>query len=87
MEQPGTLGTRKLGDARLKEEAQDVKKTEHKADESRRGFLKLMSVSAPAAAVSAVAATEADAAEPVEEQGSGLRMTAHVKAYLDSARF
>ncbi|MDU8942052.1 twin-arginine translocation pathway signal protein [Ovoidimarina sediminis] len=63
-----------------------MKKPDQKTGESRRGFLKLMSVSAPAAAVSAVTATEADAAEPVEE-GSGLRMTAHVKAYLDSARF
>lgn len=64
-----------------------MKEAKQKADESRRGFLKLMSVSAPAAAVSAVAASEADAAEPVEEKGSGLRMTPHVKAYLDSARF
>ncbi len=63
-------------------------KPEAKADEGRRSFLKLMGVSAPAAAAAAVTANEADAssAEP-EAEGTGLRETAHVKAYLDSARF
>ena len=56
-----------------------------KADEGRRNFLKLAAVSAPVAAATAVTGEQAEAAE--EPQGSGLRNTAHVKAYLDSARF
>jgi len=54
---------------------------------SRRDFLKLASVSAPAA-VAAVALTgsEAQAAEP-EQEGSGLRDTAHTRAYFESAKF
>lgn len=57
-----------------------------KADEGRRNFLKLAAVSAPVAAATAVTGEKAEAAE-AEPQGSGLRKTAHVKAYLDSARF
>ena len=57
-----------------------------KADEGRRNFLKLAAVSAPVAAATAVTGETAEAAE-AEPEGSGLRNTAHVKAYLDSARF
>jgi len=57
------------------------------ADKGRRNFLKLASVSAPAAAFTAVTGTEAAAAPQDAPAGSGLRRTAHVKAYLDSARF
>ena len=60
--------------------------SDKKADESRRNFLKLAGVSAPAAAV-AMAAPEAAEAAEVETAGEGLRKTAHVKAYLESARF
>ena len=56
-----------------------------KTDEGRRGFLKLAAVGAPAAAAAAVVST--DEAEAAVEQGEGLRKTAHVKAYLESARF
>lgn len=55
------------------------------ADEGRRSFLKLAAVSAPVAAATAVTGEQAEASE--EPQGTGLRETAHVKAYLDSARF
>ncbi|MBD3679420.1 MAG: hypothetical protein HUJ27_13620 [Rhodobacteraceae bacterium] len=62
-----------------------MKDNEHKADEGRRNFLKLAAAAAPAAAATAVAGeAAADVAEP---QGSGLRKTAHVEAYLASARF
>ena len=57
-----------------------------KTDEGRRSFLKLAAMSAPAAAATAVAGTEA-AAEEAAPQGSGLRRTPHVEAYLASARF
>ncbi len=61
--------------------------SEKKADEGRRNFLKLAGASAPAAvAAMAVTAEEAEAIE-LEAAGEGLRKTAHVKAYLDSARF
>lgn len=53
---------------------------------SRRDMLKLAALGAPVAAVAAVAPKQAEAA--VEETtGDGYRKTAHVKAYLDSARF
>lgn len=57
-----------------------------KTDEKRRGFLKLAAFSAPAAAATAIGSGEAGAAEE-ETAGTGLRKTAHVKAYLASARF
>ncbi len=57
-----------------------------KPDQGRRGFLKLAAVAAPVTAITAVQGEEAQA-EGVEEAGEGLRKTAHVKAYLDSARF
>ena len=53
-----------------------------KTDEGRRNFLKLAAVGAPAP----VATTE-EAEAATEAQGEGLRKTAHVKAYLESARF
>lgn len=62
-----------------------TKKDDH-ADEGRRNFLKLAATAAPAVAVTAVAGTQAEAATDLAE-GSGLRKTAHVQAYLDSARF
>lgn len=52
----------------------------------RRDFLKIAGTAAPAAvAAVTVGATKAEAAEPV--QTSGMRKTAHVQQYLDSARF
>lgn len=53
----------------------------------RRNFLKLAGLAAPAAAVAAVAAPKPAAAAAPAPQGKGLRKTAHVQAYLDSARF
>lgn len=58
------------------------------ADESRRNFLKMATVGAPAAAaVAVVSAPATSEAASAEAAGEGLRMTPHVKAYLDSARF
>jgi ubiquinol cytochrome c reductase Fe-S subunit len=54
---------------------------------SRRDFLKLASVSAPAAvAAVALSGTEAEATE-TETNTSGLRDTHHTRAYYKSARF
>ena len=61
-----------------------TKKTED--GQSRRDFLKLGAMAAPAAAASVVA-TEASAVEPADAAGEGLRKTLHVQAYLASARF
>lgn len=63
-----------------------MRQKDDQADVGRRSFLKLAATAAPAVAVTAVAGTEAEAAG-AEPQGSGLRKTAHVQAYLDSARF
>ena len=53
---------------------------------NRRDFLKLASVSVPAAAVAAVAGGTAEAAVP---DGNGERMqdNPHTRAYYESARF
>jgi hypothetical protein len=59
---------------------------EKPADQSRRGFLKLAATAAPAAALTVVSGHEVSATE-AEPEGAGLRKTAHVKAYLASARF
>ncbi len=62
------------------------KKTEVDA-KSRRNFLKMASVSAPAA-VAAVSLTGTTAeAAGLEEKESGLRDTAHTRAYYESAKF
>ena len=52
-------------------------------DKGRRGFLKLAAV-APAAAALPAAEAAADTARPA---GTGLRDTAHTRAFYDSARF
>ena len=52
---------------------------------SRRGFLKLAAASAPAVAVAA--SGSAAAASDVEATTEGLRETAHVLAYYESAKF
>ncbi|VAV97357.1 Formate dehydrogenase subunit or accessory protein [hydrothermal vent metagenome] len=54
---------------------------------SRRNFLKLATVSAPAAlAAVAVSGSAVDAAEP-DQNNSGLQDTAHTRAYFESAKF
>jgi hypothetical protein len=53
---------------------------------SRRDFLKLAGASAPAAAV-ALTAGGVEAEDVAEATGTGLRKTAHVEAYLETARF
>lgn len=57
------------------------------ANEGRRNFLKLAAVAGPVAASTALGTAPAEAATEAEPEGTGLRKTAHVKAYLDSARF
>ena len=52
----------------------------------RRDFLKLASLSVPAAAVAAATGTQAQAAA-AEDGGEGLRDTPHTRAYFESARF
>ena len=63
-----------------------MKDEQKKEGASRRDFLKLAGSSAPVAAVALAAGTTEAAAE--EAPGSlGLNKTAHVKQYLDTARF
>ena len=58
-----------------------------KSEASRRDFLKFASTAAPAAvAAAALSGTEAEAQE-LNTDGSGLRETAHTRAYFASARF
>ncbi|MEO0912203.1 MAG: twin-arginine translocation pathway signal protein [Pseudomonadota bacterium] len=59
---------------------------DQKTETSRRGFLKLAGTSAPAAVAAMAAGSEA-VADTAEPEGEGLRKTAHVKAYLETARF
>ncbi|MEL6520079.1 MAG: twin-arginine translocation signal domain-containing protein [Pseudomonadota bacterium] len=51
---------------------------------NRRDFLKLAGTSAPAAVALAATGTAAEAAEDTTER---MEKTAHVRKYLDSARF
>ncbi|MGR3756651.1 MAG: twin-arginine translocation signal domain-containing protein [Tranquillimonas sp.] len=54
---------------------------------SRRDFLKMASVSAPAAlAAAALPAGQAEAAD-LPQSGDRMQDTAHTRAYYDSARF
>lgn len=61
-------------------------KKEKDGENSRRDFLKLATVAAPAAAVT-LTGKSAEAADLDQQTESGLRDTAHTKAYYDSARF
>ena len=61
-------------------------KTKKPTNQSRRGFLKLAATAAPAAALTVASGQDVSAAQ-AEPEGSGLRKTDHVKAYLASARF
>ena len=54
---------------------------------SRRDFLKLASVSAPAAVAAATLSGPAQADTIAEEAGEGLRDTAHTRAYYESLKF
>lgn len=58
-----------------------------KADTSRRDFLRLAAVSAPAVAVAASGSAAAAAAGEPEGEAGGYRETAHVQAYYESAKF
>ncbi len=62
-------------------------KKEEGAENSRRNFLKLAAVSAPAAAAATALSGTAAQAAPLEEAGSGLRDTPHTDAYFESAKF
>lgn len=52
----------------------------------RRDFLKLVSVSAPAAAAAAAVGSKADA-EVLESESGRMQDTLHTRAYYESARF
>ena len=56
-----------------------------KAD--RRSFLKLAAATAPAAVAATALSGTAGKAVELEEAGSGLRDTAHTRAYFESAKF
>lgn len=60
--------------------------TEKRTDASRRDFLKLAGVAAPAAVAAAVVSPEAEAAA-VKDAGDALPDTPHTQAYYKSARF
>ena len=61
---------------------------ERDAASNRRDFLRLASLGAAAAGAASATGAQAATGLAVEEvAGDGYRETAHVKAYLDSARF
>ena len=64
----------------------EMSRTSGKADNSRREFLKLASVSAPAA-VAAAAFGGTEAAADTAAEGTVLQDTAHTRAFYESARF
>lgn len=61
-------------------------KTEKSVD-ARRDFLKLASLGTVLGGAALATGGTAQAAETVEDTGSGYRETTHVKAYYDSTRF
>ncbi len=54
---------------------------------NRRDFLKLASVSAPAAVAALAATTSTAEASAEARKPDGVQDTAHTRAYFDSARF
>ena len=55
--------------------------------EARRDFLKLASLGTVLGGAAIAAGGSAQAAETLEETGSGYRETAHVKSFYDTTRF
>ncbi len=55
--------------------------------EGRRDFLKLASLGTVLGGAAIATGGTANAAESIEEPGSGYSETAHVKTYYDSTRF
>ena len=64
-----------------------TKKQEEMNVEDRRDFLKKAALSVAAAGTVAVASKTATAGETLEASGSGYRVTEHVQAFYNSARF
>lgn len=58
-----------------------------KGENSRRRFLKMAAVAAPAALAVAVAPTAAAEAVKTAPKSRGLRDTEHTRKYFESARF
>ncbi|MDQ2092182.1 twin-arginine translocation signal domain-containing protein [Marimonas arenosa] len=54
---------------------------------SRRNFLKLGGMAAPAVALAAATGSPVDASETPEAAKSGLQDTPHTRKYLETARF
>ncbi len=63
-----------------------VTKNEEAKRKGRRDFLKLATLSAPAAVAAAAGATAAEA-KSGETTGSRMRDTEHTRAYFESAKF
>lgn len=61
--------------------------TEKSEGTSRRGFLKLGGIAAPAAAVAVAVGAPAEASETLDTPKSGLQDTPHTRKYLETARF
>ncbi len=70
---------------RQKEESQMAKN--EKSVEDRRGFLKLASLGTVLGGAALATGGSAQAAEVIDESGSGYRETAHVNTYYESTRF
>lgn len=62
-------------------------KTDLDQTSSRRGFLKMVGVSAPAAIAAVTVSGGAADASGEDQKTSGVQDTAHTRAYFDSARF
>ncbi len=60
---------------------------EEGATNTRRDFLKLAAVSAPAAVAATAVSSSAVQAAELEDTGSGVRDTAHTQAYFETAKF
>ena len=54
---------------------------------SRRDFLKLGGIAAPAAAIAAATGNPVEASETPEATRGGLQDTPHTRKYLETARF
>jgi len=66
---------------------QKTEQNDDRAVKSRRAFLKGAGVASVAAAISVVAADEAEAKSTDTKNTSGYRETDHVKAYYEAAKF
>lgn len=77
----------KKSDQRESDKKDDGKKARVTVSQGRRSFLTLAAIGAPAAALAATGGAARAATPTMAANAAGYRETAHIRKYLETARF